>query len=204
MGLRLQDLMVRQDRFLSLRLGVIVTLTTALLTAFFSYVFFELYGEAELCRQKYDLPPLSFYAERFDCFIAARDLAGKVVHIFALVAGPLCLASMTPLFVDWPRKGSGPSGQHLEATERSTRACADIVSRAQLWFWVMTAALGIALAGGLVLRATGLWAVSLNQVIGSVLIYAFHLYPAGILVFCAVETVAWLSSAFASRLFRPR
>ncbi|GAB4390998.1 MAG: hypothetical protein Tsb0032_00330 [Kiloniellaceae bacterium] len=195
---------VIQHHPLNLRFGVTALLTAVLLAAFFGRVFFELYGVSEFCRQKYDLPPFSFYFRRFDCFIAAGDLAAKMAQIFALVAGPLLVASVTPLWVDWPRRGAGPSGRHLDPHRNGSRDRTDVVSEAQLWFWVLTAALGIALVGGLVSCAVGLWPASPDQAIGSALIYGLHLYPAGILVFCAMETAGWLCRVFSSRWARAR
>jgi len=195
-GRKLKALETNAQRY---RLGAVVSATALLLTAFFSCIYFELYGESEFCRQKYNLPPLSFYAERFDCFFAAGDLAAKVMHILVLVTVPLFLSSLTTLWVDWPRRGSGPSGQHLAPAEPNVCARIDVVSQAQLWFWIMTAAVGIALVGGLMLYAVALWRVSLDGVVGSALMYALHLYPAGILVFCGVETAAWMCGAILTR-----
>jgi hypothetical protein len=191
---------VRSERRLIIRLGAIVALTAVLLTAFFSYVFFELYGESELCRQKYDLPPLSFYVAHLDCFIAGGELAAKIGHVSLVAAGPLLLALMTIVWVDWPRRGSGPGGQRLEPQEEGGAEPVDVVALVQLLFWILTVSLGIALGVGLSLGTVGLLSASPDQAIGAVMLYAFHLYPAGLLAFAVVHTAGWLWQAATAAL----
>lgn len=129
-----------------MHVAIVVMLTAVLMTAFFGYMNFELYGEESLCRQKYDLPLFSFYAERFDCFVSIGDLAADVERIAVLVSGPLLLSGVTILCVVQWRRWTVRSGGRLKSDAESSPV--DVVSQARLLAWIFTASLGLAGSNG--------------------------------------------------------
>jgi hypothetical protein len=202
--------MLRDVGFLRpvIRSGVVIGVAAVIVPGYFSYIWFELYGDSALCVQKYNAPSLSFYSETHDCVIAISELFEAVMYIAVFIAVPLfsAFALLSWIFMRKSRsgdvlrrgaqktdRGGSPEGSRshgtgLESHFKSFRNEAHIV------FWALTLSVVLPVTFVQILgEVTGVGNWRAEEIIGAAIFYSLHLYLAAFIVFGVVLSVVYIS-----------
>lgn len=189
------------------RSGVVIGITAVLVPAYFSYIWFQLYGDSALCMQKYNAPSFTFYSETHNCIIAITELFEAVVYIAAFIATPLlsAFALVSWLFMRKRRSGGflrrvarekdgGGSqeagGSHDAGFQSHLKS---FRNEAHIVFWTLTLSVVLPVTFVQILgevMGVGNWRA--EEIVGAAIFYSLHLYPAAFIVFCIVLSASYM------------